>query len=115
MQQCSTANYSNIRIWLQEKRKGEGQGSGFATPMKMGGGGTGTRRQRSQDFSGGNPYQKPKTQRIWSTIFLKMGGIIPRTLKNGGNASPPVAEPLEEGAVEASQSESSFDTAFLHS
>ena len=24
--------------------------------------------------SEGNPYQKPKSQRIWPTIFLKMGG-----------------------------------------
>ena len=40
--------------------------------------------------SEGNPYQKPKTQRIWPTTFLKMGGgIIPRTLKNEGDASPP--------------------------
>ena len=38
--------------------------------------------------SEGNPYQKQKTQRIWPTIFLKMGGIIPRTLKNGGDVSP---------------------------
>ena len=46
-------------------------------------GGTETRRQWSQNFLQGNPYQKPKTQRIWPTIFLKMGGLSP-TLKNGG-------------------------------
>ena len=34
--------------------------------------------------SEGNPYQKPKTQQIWPTIFLKMRGIIPRTPENGG-------------------------------
>ena len=37
--------------------------------------------------SEGNSYQKPKTQRIWPTIFLKMG-IIPRTLKKWGTRLP---------------------------
>ena len=54
---------------------------------KWGGGGAGTRRQRSQDFLQGNRYQKSKTQRIWPTIFLKMGDYPPHS-KNGGDASP---------------------------
>ena len=62
---------------------------GSATPMKMGGG-DGDQAAAKPGFSSeGNPYKKPKTQRIWSTIFLKMGGIIPRTLKNGGTRPPP--------------------------
>ena len=49
-----------------------------------GGGGDGDQAAAKPGFSSeGNPYQKPKTQRIWPTIFLKMGGIIPCTLKNG--------------------------------
>ena len=39
-------------------------------------------------FSGGNPYQKPKTQRIWSTIFLIMGGLSPALSKMGGRVPP---------------------------
>ena len=68
---------------------------GSAMPMKMGGRGPGG--SESRIFVRGNPYQKPKTQRIWPTIFLKMGGIIPRSLKMGGTRPPrppPVAEPL---------------------
>ena len=64
---------------------------------KWGGGGDGDQAAAKPGFSSeGNPYQKPKTQRIWPTIFLKMGGIIPRTLKIGGTCPPvpPVAEPL---------------------
>ena len=64
--------------------------------MKMGGDGD-QAAAKSEFSSEGIPYQKPKTQRIWPTIFLKMGGIIPRTLKIEGDASPPsppVAEPL---------------------
>ena len=38
--------------------------------------------------SEGNPYQKPKTQRIWPTIFLKMGDYPPHSQK-WGDASPP--------------------------
>ena len=54
-----------------------------------GGGGRGPGGGGSRIFVRGNPYQKPKSQRIWPTIFLKMGGgIIPRSLKNGGDASP---------------------------
>ena len=52
-------------------------------------GGDGDQAAAKSGFSSeGNPYQKPKTQRIWPTIFLKMGGIIPRTLKNGGTRPP---------------------------
>ena len=67
-----------------------------------GGGGDGDQAAAKPGFSSeGNPYQKPKTPRIWSTIFLKMGGIIPRTLKNGGTRPPvpPVAEPLPRAGV----------------
>ena len=40
--------------------------------------------------SEGNSYQKPKTQRIWPTIFLKMGGLSTALSKlGGGDASPP--------------------------
>ena len=60
--------------------------------MKMGGGGGDQAAAKPGFSSEGNPYQKPKTQRIWPTIFLKMGGIIPRTLKNGGTR-PPVPPP----------------------
>ena len=56
-------------------------------------GGDGDQAAAKPGFSSeGNPYQKPKTQRIWPTIFLKMRGIIPRTLKNGGTR-PPVSAP----------------------
>ena len=54
-----------------------------------GGGGDADQAAAKPGFSSeGNPYQKPKTQRIWPTIFLKMGGIIPRTLKLGGTRPP---------------------------
>ena len=33
-------------------------------------------------------YQKPKTQRIWPTIFLKMGGLSPALSKMGGRVPP---------------------------
>ena len=63
------------------------------------GGGDGDQAVAKPGFSSeGNPYKKPKTQRIWPTIFLK----IPRTLKNGGTRPPPspppppVAEPLPQ-------------------
>ena len=62
---------------------------GSATPMKMGGRDGDQTAAKPGFSSDGNPYQKPKTQRIWLTIFLKMGGIIPRTLNNEGVASPP--------------------------
>ena len=61
---------------------------GSATPMKMGGGDGDQAAAKPVFSSESNPYQKPKTQRIWPTIFLKMG-IIPRTLKNGGRAPRP--------------------------
>ena len=39
-----------------------------------GGGGDGDQTAAKPGFSAeGSPYQKPKTQRIWHTIFLKMG------------------------------------------
>ena len=67
---------------------------GSATPMKMGGRGPGDSKARIS--SEGNPYQKPKTQRIWPTIFLKMGGLSPALSKMGGRVTPVphVAEPL---------------------
>ena len=64
--------------------------------MKMGGG-DGDQAAAKPGFSSeGNPYQKPKTQRIWPTIFLKMGGLSPALSKLGGRVPPvpPVAEPL---------------------
>ena len=63
--------------------------------MKMGGRGPGG--SESRIFVRGNPYQKPKTQRIWPTIFLKMGGLSPALSKMGGRVPPvpPVAEPLQ--------------------
>ena len=63
---------------------------GSATPMKMGGGGGGGDQAAAKpEFSSeGNPYQKPKTQRIWSTIFLKMGGLSPHSQKWGGRVPP---------------------------
>ena len=69
---------------------------GSATPMKMGGGDGDQAAAKPGLSSEGNPYQKPKTQRIWSTIFLKMGGLSPALSKMGGRVppSPPVAEPL---------------------
>ena len=60
-------------------------------------GGDGDQAVAKPGFSSeGNPYQKPKTQRIWPTIFLKMGGLSPALSKMGGRVppSPPVAEPL---------------------
>ena len=62
--------------------------------MKMGGRGLGG--SESRIFVRGNPYQKPKTQRIWPTIFMKMGGLSPALSKMGGRVPPslPVAEPL---------------------
>ena len=38
--------------------------------------------------SEGNPYQKPKTQRILAHYFPENRGIIPRTLKIGGTRPP---------------------------
>ena len=62
-------------------------------------GGDGDQAAAKPGFSSeGNPYQKPKTQRIWPTIFLKMGGLSPALSKFGGRVPPspppPVAEPL---------------------
>ena len=57
-------------------------------------GGDGDQAAAKPGFSSeGNPYQKPKTQRIRPTIFLKMGGLSPALSKMGGR-HPPVAEPL---------------------
>ena len=72
---------------------------GSATQMKMGGGGDGDQAAAKPGFS---LYQKPKTQRIWPTIFLKMGGgLSPALSKMGGTRppSPPVAEPLPKLVV----------------
>ena len=60
--------------------------------MKMGVGDGDQAAAKAGFSSEGNPYQKPKTQRIWPTISLKMGNYL-RTLKNGGTR-PPVAAPL---------------------
>ena len=62
-----------------------------------GGGGDVDQAAAKKGFSSeGNPYQKPKTQRIWPTIFLKMGGLSPALSKMEGTRPPrpPVAEPL---------------------
>ena len=54
-----------------------------------GGGGDGDQAAAKPGFSSeGNPYQKPKTQRIWPTIFLKMGGLSPALSKMGGRVPP---------------------------
>ena len=55
------------------------------------GGGDGDQAAAKPGFSSeGNPYQKPKTQRIWPTIFLKMGGgDYPPYSQKWGDASPP--------------------------
>ena len=53
-----------------------------------GGGGRGPGGSESGTFVRGNPYQKPKTQRIWPTIFLKMGGLSPALSKMGGHVPP---------------------------
>ena len=61
---------------------------GSATPMKMGGGGDWDQAAANPGFSSeGNPYQKPKTQRIWPTILMKMGDYPPHSQK-WGDASP---------------------------
>ena len=60
-------------------------------------GGTGTRRQRIQDFRQRQPIPKTENSADLAHYFLKMGGIIPRSLKNGGTrppSPPPMAEPL---------------------
>ena len=65
--------------------KGQDQGLRHADEN----GGTGTRRAAKPGFSSeGNPYQKLKTQRIWPTIFLKMGGLSPALSKLGGRVPP---------------------------
>ena len=52
------------------------------------GGGDGDQAAAKSGFSSeGNPYQKPKTQRIWPAIFLKMGDYPPHSQK-WGDASP---------------------------
>ena len=67
---------------------------GSATPMKMGGGGDGDQAAAKPGFSSeDNPYHKPKTHRIWPTIFLKMGGLSPALSKMGGTRLP-VPPPL---------------------
>ena len=54
-------------------------------------GGDGDQAAAKPGFSSeDNPYQKPKTQRIWPTIFLKMGGLSPALSKLGGGRVPPV-------------------------
>ena len=79
-------------------------GRGSATPMKMGGRGPGGSEARIS--SEGNPYQKPKTQRIWPTIFLKMGGLSPALSKIGGTRPPrpPLwRSPCSEGPLKCSK------------
>ena len=62
---------------------------GSATPMKMGRG-DGDQAAAKPGFSSeDNPYQKPKTQRIWPTIFLKMRGLSPALSKLGGGGRVP--------------------------
>ena len=98
-----------LRLWC---RLSEVLIRGSATPMKIGG--DGDQAAAKQGFSSeGNPYQKPKTQRILPTIFLKMVGIITRTLENGGDASPrpPVAEPLV--LIISTQNEDSTNARFF--
>ena len=55
--------------------------------MKMG---EGDQAAAKSGFSSeGNPYQKPKTQRIWPTIYLKMGGLSRALSKMGGRVPRP--------------------------
>ena len=62
-------------------------------------GGDGDQAAAKPRFSSeGNPYQKPKTQRIWPTIFLKMGDYPPHSQKWGDATPPPVTEPLARTA-----------------
>ena len=63
--------------------------------MKMGGRGPGGSKARI--FFRGYPIPKTENSADLAHYFPENGGIIPRTLKNGGDASPPsppVAEPL---------------------
>ena len=60
-----------------------------APPLRWKWGGRGPGGSESRIFVRGNPYQKPKTQRIWPTIFLKMGGLSPALSKMGGTRPPP--------------------------
>ena len=63
-------------------------------------GGDGDQAAAKSEFSSeGIPYQKPKTQRIWPTIFLKMGGLSPALSKIGGTRPPPVPPPMAEPLV----------------
>ena len=59
-----------------------------APPRRWKWGGRGPGGSESRIFVRGNPYQKPKTQRIWPTIFLKMGGLSPALSKMGGRVPP---------------------------
>ena len=69
------------RTW---RRLDEPRGS--ATPMRMGGR---DQAEAKPGFSSeDNPYQKPKTQRIWPTIFLKMGDYPPHSKMRGGGRVP---------------------------
>ena len=61
---------------------------------KWGGGGRGPGGSESRIFVRGQPYQKLKTQRIWPTIFLKMGGLSPALSKMGGRVPPVPPPPL---------------------
>ena len=57
-------------------------------------GGDGDQAAAKPGFSSeGNPYQKPKTQRIWLTIFLKMGGDYPPHSQKWGGRVPPSPPP----------------------
>ena len=65
---------------------------GSATPMKMGGRDQAALKPRFS--SDGNSCQKPKTQRIWPTIFLKIGRLSPALSKMGGRVPPVPPPPL---------------------
>ena len=67
-----------------------------------GGGGRDQAAAKPGFSSEGNPYQKPKTQRIWPTIFLKMGGYPPHS-KKWGDASPRPPSPLWRSPCQKSQ------------
>ena len=74
-----------------------GLNQGLRHADENGGGGTGTRRQRIRDFRQRKPIPKTENSADLAHYFPENGGIIPRSLKNGGDASPPsppVAEPL---------------------
>ena len=63
-------------------------GRGSATPMKMGGGGRGPGLSEERIFFRGQSIPKTENSADLVHYFPENGGIIPRTLKNGGTRPP---------------------------